>query len=208
MLQGSALVTLHFPGTRSFQSDNDDCGAADLFCGLKDPTVTLPSLKLARLDGPGVKGLVSFLLVATSLRHLTITNLVQIQLMSACRQNGSLHSISVSHTIDNNAESSAEWASSHAWCKRLTTAICSRNKELPLLLSGNVSLDNETSSVESLTLKLFPLLVFVAQQSSRMGPNAVFAGLHSSNCDTIGPERNQKEQAIGNKRLLQCHPMD
>jgi hypothetical protein len=169
-----------------------------------DPTVTLPSLKLANLDGPGVVGLVSFLSVATSFRHLTIANLMQKHhirsVMSACRQNGSLHSISVACATKNDTESCAEWACLHAVFVYHTTAFCNRNMELPSLLSGPASLDEtDVTSAE-----LFPMLIFVAQQPSRTGTNAVFAGLVASKDKTIGPDHNEQKYASGgNKRSSQ-----
>jgi hypothetical protein len=173
--------------------------------------VSLRSLKLASLDGAGViKHLVSFISATTTLRHLTIANLVQMHdirsFMPACHQNGSLHSIAISHANENDTESSEEWASLHAWFVHLTTAICKRNMKLPLLLTGRASLDNEVPETGTTTaeVELFPMLICVAQQTPRMGLNAVFAGLLASKFDAIGPDRAQRKQTNGkNKRLLQ-----
>jgi hypothetical protein len=212
MLRGSALEALYFPGSVRFRDNNDSCGATHLFHGLLDPIVTLPSLQLATLDGPCVESLVSFLSATTCLRHLTIVRLEQMHgiraIVSACRQNGSLHTMCVSHATDAvaDAESRAEWASLHAWFVRHTTAFCNRNKELLLLLSGHVSLDDEASSTDTTTAEvvyLFPLLIRVAQHTPRMGANAVFAGLLTSKCDTIGPYHSRSKNASGTKRLLQ-----
>jgi hypothetical protein len=79
-------------------------------------------------------------------------------------------------------------------------AFCKRNVELPLLLSGHVSLDSNASSTNMTTAEvdLFPTLFRVAQQTPRMGPNAVFAGLLASKCAA----HLQQKQTNGNKRLL------
>jgi hypothetical protein len=126
MLQGSALEALSFPGSVCFRDNDDAFGAADLFQGLLHPTVTLPSLRLSMLDGPDVNDFVRFLAATTCLQHLTIVRLEQMHdicsLMSACRQNGSLHSISIAHATENDTESSAKWASLHAWFVRRTMA--------------------------------------------------------------------------------------
>jgi hypothetical protein len=210
MLQGSALEVLHFPGSFPLPASIYSCGAADFFRGLMDPSVFLRSLKLASLDGAGVvKQLVSFISATTTLRHLTIANLMQMHdirsFMPACHQNGSLHSIAISHANDNCTESSAEWASSLAWFVRRTTAICNRNRKMMFLLSGCVSLDNEVPETDTTLAEvlLFPMLIRVAQQTQRTGRKAVFAGLLASNWDTIGPDRMQRKHANSrNKRLL------
>jgi hypothetical protein len=183
MLQGSALEALHFQKRVSFLSEADRLNVAHLCLGLMEPRVTLSSLQLATLDGAGVKGLVSFLSVATSIRHLTIANLVQMNdvrsVMSGCRRNGSLHSISISRVNDETTESDAAWASTHAWFVHLTAAICNRNKELPFFFSDHASFDDGASDTETTIpeVGLFPVLIRVAQQTPRMGPNGVFAGL-------------------------------
>jgi hypothetical protein len=206
MLQGSALEALSFPGSDCYRDNDDVLGAADLFQGLLHPTVTLPSLRLSMLDGPGVNDFVSFLAATTCLQHLTIVRLEQMHdicsLMSACRQNGSLHSISINHATENDTESSAEWASLHAWFMRRTMAFCSRNKELRFLQSDPVALETEapnTATASTAKVDLFPMLVRVAQDTPRMGLNAVFAGLLASKCDTIGPDRGRWKQANGTK---------
>jgi hypothetical protein len=97
-LQGCELESLLVPGAVYLFDGTHNFGTADLFRGLMDPTVTLPILKVGALDGVGVAGLASYLSAARNLRHLTIMKLVQMHdiraLVSVCRQNGSLHSIS------------------------------------------------------------------------------------------------------------------
>jgi hypothetical protein len=178
MLHGSALEALRFSGSVRYRDNTDRLSVAGLFRGLMEPTVNLATIKLATLDGVGVKGLVSFLLAATSLRHLAILNLVQMHdirsIMPACRQNGCLHSISISHTtFDNDSESSAERASSHAWFVHITMAFCKRNVELPLLLSGHVSLDSNASSESSSRIVLPILTMFDNISADQRNEDAV-----------------------------------
>jgi hypothetical protein len=159
--------------------------------------VSLVALHLDNLSTPSAEALSRFLRTTTTLQRLIVGNIAynadREVVLSAIRQNGSLHSVNLQRG-----------AASFFATEQMTRmeAFLERNKSVPLLLA-KPSLnrfdggdDDELDSVEKTDLLQFPALMTSSRSAPRMAPNSVLIGLLAVDAESV--EANGLSDASAN----------